>query len=445
MDALEGTFDVVIIGSGPAGLAASSEALRANKKVLVIDAGETLSQLYASTQFDKRYFGHPTGGLGGAARLWGAQSGFLDSLSLEKWSELVGCKEDFWNSLDLARLQMNEFLDIKVHHDNLYNVTKETDLRVFVSQFGFNLRHTVYPKNPSILWHWQKFLNHQNFQLILGERLIKIQKNYILSFESGKTLPLGRAKLVIAAGTLATTEIISRSYPEESLRFAIGKNLQDHPCGIVASYSGKGKIRLAKGQVLRSKYGLLKRKYEYRTNNVCGVVEFHYDLDSDEPLIKEKISSIVNKLSQRVLKRIVVVPPKLNVWIQIEQSTGNELSLDSKTDKLISSWRCSESDIKVFEEIFTAAHRMLVSEGFDLIDAPNFSSFEPNQAFHPSGTISMNTNPNLGFVNEFGLMHKNEQILIASAAIFPTPGWVNPTFLIMSLSTLGTKKLLDIN
>jgi hypothetical protein len=439
-------IDVVIIGAGPAGLASCNEALQAGKKVLLIDAGETALQLYASTQFDERFDGRLTGGLGGAAKLWGAQSGFLDKSTLQTWGEASGLKTELIVSLDKAREQMNEFLEIEVQPDNFYEIRRETKLRKTALKYGFNLRHTIYPKNGNLEWHWGKITNNSNINLILNERLIKILhqdlKNIVLSFESGLTLDLGSAKLVLAAGTVSTTEIILRSYPVESYQFEIGMKLQDHPCGIVASYSGKGNRQLAKGQILKSKYGTLKRKFEYRSGSVSGVVELQYDLDSKSPSIVNKLGASVNKLSQYFFKRLVIIPPKLNIWVQIEQMQGNSLSLDTATGKLVSSWGCDENDLGAFKEIFEATHNMLISEGFTIKDEPNFSQFKPTQAFHPSGTISMNANPDLGFVNEYGIIHKNTQIQIASAAIFPSPSWVNPTFLIMTLASLGTKKLL---
>lgn len=439
-------FDVVIIGSGPAGLASCYVALEANKKVLVIDAGETARQLYASTQSDERFDGRLTGGLGGAAKLWGAQSGFLDKSTLQTWSVSSGFSAELIDSLNKAREQMNEFLEIEVQPDNFYEIKKETKLKKLALKYGLNLRHTIYPKNGNLEWHWGKIINSPNVNLVLNERLIKIShqdsSNPVLNFESGLTIDLGSAKLVLAAGTVATTEIILRSYPVESYQFGIGMKLQDHPCGIIASYTGKGNKQLTKGQVLNSKYGILKRKFEYRSESASGVVELQYNLNTRSPSIINMLNATVNKLSHHFFKRLIVVPPKLNVWVQIEQEPGNSLSLDTTTGKLVSSWGCDENDLRAFKEIFETTHKMLISEGFTIMEDPDFSQFRPTQAFHPSGTISMNANPDLGFVNEYGIIHKNTQIQIASAAIFPSPGWVNPTFLIMTLGSLGTKKLL---
>ena len=446
MDTLDGKFDVVIIGAGPASLASCYEALQADKRILVIDAGETSRQLYASTQFDERYEGRLTGGLGGAAKLWGAQAGFLDKKTLEAWEELSGFEAESVGSLIAAKDRMNEFLEINVELDNFYIVKAETKLRELAFKYGFNLRHTIYPKNDNLEWHWAKLINGRNVELILGERLVEIlhhdSNDTELSFESGSLLKLGSAKLILAAGTVSTTEIILRSYPVESYRYGIGMKLLDHPCGVVASYSGKGNMQFAKGQILKSKYGILKRKFEYRSSSASGVVELQYDLNHKSPSNRDKIYSLVNKLSQYFFKRLVVMPPKLNVWVQIEQMSGNSLLIDNTTEKLISSWGCNENDHKAFKEIFEATHNMLISEGFVIIDEPDFTLFKPTQAFHPSGTISMHTNSDLGFVNEYGVMHQYPHIQIASAAIFPSPSWVNPTFLIMTLSSLGTKHLL---
>lgn len=446
MGAVVDAFDVIVIGSGPAGLASCFAALKANKKVLIIDAGETLRQQYASTQFDERYQGRATGGLGGAARLWGAQSGFLDTKSLQVWCELSGFTKESLASLDEARGQMNEFLQINVQPDNLYEVAKEVKLRNVALKYGFNLRHTTYPKNGNLELHWHRLINNSNVRVDLNRRLIKINaqdpNNIELIFESGESLNIGSTKLVIAAGTLSTTEIILRSFPEQSQCHRIGLKLQDHPCGVVASYTGNGNKQFVKGQILNSKYGILKRKFEYRSSSASGVVELQYDLNSDTPSLKDISYLILNKLSQHFFKCLVLMPPKLNVWVQIEQSPENSLVINPTTDQLVSLWSCDKNDMDTFKEIYEATHHMLVSEGFTLVKKPDFSQFYPNQAFHPSGTIPMHNNPDLGFVNETGIIHEYPQVQIASAAIFPTSSWVNPTFLIMVLSYLGTRHLL---
>jgi len=219
-------IDVVIIGAGPAGLASCYAALQANKKVLVIDAGETTLQFYASTLFDERFDGRITGGLGGAAKLWGAQSGFLDKSTLEAWRHAIGFKDEFIDSLQKAREEMNEFLEIAVRPDNFYEIEKENELRQLALKYGLNLRHTIYPKNGDLEWHWGKIIKNPKIDLILNERLIKIShqdsKDIALSFESGLTIDLGLAKLILAAGTVSTTEIILKSYPIESKQFGIG-------------------------------------------------------------------------------------------------------------------------------------------------------------------------------------------------------------------------------
>ena len=437
--------DVVVVGAGPAGLASCREALLANKSVLLIDVGENLQQPYASTQFDARYLGQPTGGFGGAARLWGAQSGFLDALTLSKWKLISSLDEKSINSLMSAKNQMNKFLDINVMDDNFYEVNSEQKLRTILKKYSLELRHTTFPKKVDLRLHWVQLMKSNKIEMLLNETLYKIEHRQhgetILVFESGLKIDLGMSKLIIAAGTISTTGIILRSFPLESQEFNVGKQLLDHPCGVIASYDGRGNKDLAQGLILKSKFGILKRKFQYQTGDVSGIFEIQYDLSPKTSSYRDRLTSIANRIGHVLSKKILFAPSKLHVWVQIEQTSGNSVYLD-KFDNLVTSWSCSKKDLRTFEKISIVANELLTSEGFKLEHSKPLSEFEPLQAFHPSSTIPMHSTMGKGFVNEFGIVHSHPNILIASAAIFPTAGWINPTFLIMTFASHGTKHFL---
>jgi choline dehydrogenase-like flavoprotein len=103
----------------------------------------------------------------------------------------------------------------------------------------------------------------------------------------------------------------------------------------------------------------------------------------------------------------------------------------------------SDVDREHVKRIYAAMKNMLTSEGFKIENEANLDDLDFSQAFHPSSTIKMHKDPEHGVVNCFGIMHSHPRILIASAAVFPKPGWVNPSFLIMCLSSMGVRKILE--
>ena len=439
-------YDVIIIGAGPAGFIASYESLILGKKVLVIDEGESGRQNYASSLYDSRFANSSTGGIGGAARIWGAQSGFLDTTSLNKWQIISNFGENEVAQLFESMHRVNKILNIQIAPDNYYPIKSEKFLKNTASKFGVDLRHTNFPKDHNIENHWKKILKNQNLKVILGESLRNITasgfSNYDLNFSSGKVLKSNGAIVIISAGTVSTTEIILRSFPDLSEHFKVGESLIDHPCGVVATFKANGNKQFLKGQIRRTRYGTLKRKYQYRQNNEIGIAELQYSLVGKANCILTLLRANINRISIRLLKRFILRPLNFDVWIQIEQSSSNQLKLN-KEGILESNWMYSDVDREHVKRIYAAMKNMLTSEGFNIENEANLDELDFSQAFHPSSTIKMHKDPGHGVVNCFGIMHSHPRILIASAAVFPKPGWVNPSFLIMCLSSMGVRKILE--
>jgi choline dehydrogenase-like flavoprotein len=55
-------------------------------------------------------------------------------------------------------------------------------------------------------------------------------------------------------------------------------------------------------------------------------------------------------------------------------------------------------------------------------------------AWHHIGTTRMATDPGRGVVDETCRVHGIGNLYIAGCSVFPTSGWVNPTFTIVALS-----------
>jgi hypothetical protein len=257
--------------------------------------------------------------------------------------------------------------------------------------------------------------------------------------------------LILACGTIATTELINNSI------YRGGTNtffLQDHPHGYVASFVGSHPKGLRKAQIHKSKGFLFKRKFEYHSNSQMrsGIFEFHYDLIGnglrtfgfEKPLkMFSRVLSFINRLTMRYSRRVFLNVSLIHVWVQIEQEKGKYLKFESA--EISSSWTLAEADREFIKELQQHVIETCQEMGLELVWKPNFENLEfINRyfvdAYHPSGTLAMNKNPSLGLVNEFGVVHGVSNLLVNSAAVWPISGWFNPTFLLMAIAELNTKK-----
>ena len=88
-----GEFDLIIVGSGPAGLSAAKRALQLDKRVLNLDWGPHEFPNYSAHLFSSQI--RSTGGLGGTAHHWGGQFGTLSEFDKANWKFLSECDSDF--------------------------------------------------------------------------------------------------------------------------------------------------------------------------------------------------------------------------------------------------------------------------------------------------------------------------------------------------------------
>ena len=457
---------VVILGAGPAGLAAARVALYeyGAESVEVYDQGKHEVASYSSCLKSLSNFQFPTGGLGGSTSAgWGGQLAELSTESLAFWqSEEGGFTEEAINSLMIASGQLVSDFGL-LESDPELNQTNP----IFLGAQGdqINKRFTYFPKEKNLEIRYQDVITNPRFSLI-EERIRKINSygsEIKLQFEERERDIPNDCLLVIALGCIETTNLILRSFPEAATEAQIGIGLRDHPSTYLYTFSTK---RFATKVPKFKSSESFKTKYEvsqvstngFKKKSIFEVREINNQVVINGQLSLKKLSLLrnVQNKAKSVFRRALptwlfnfLFVREFVVWAQVEQISEKSNYLKIQGDILTSTWQLRSSDIESFRYVADLSREWLRTFNLQLnpivkLDSLSNLSVENFQAAHPSGTIKVGNEKEKTIANCFGEMHAFPNIVIASSAIFPSDGWVNPTLTIMAHSISAVRKALDI-
>lgn len=430
------SFDLIVIGAGPAGLAGATKALKLKKRVLLLDWGEHIEPHYSALQKTDR--DHLVGGLGGTARVWGGQFGLMSAEDEFNWRIEGKFNDEFFRDLKSElSTWLNElgFMEIEI----------EKELAGHYPQFRETF--TIIPENSSVFEIFDTAINDSNLTYLPNKKLLYIedvcQSSRKLYFED-ETVELSNTPILIALGCIQSTEVIIKSlksnqYPIES---TIGSYLADHP----SKFGGAYKIHTKGRKLPPELFGnSRKKKFEFVDFNSktgyfqSGIFEIRKTVS---PLIlnpanqgffsRVNLAAILFKLLgiRMLSEKIRTI---LHIWFQIEQHRNENSKVIFTDEGVQSNWELGHEDLELFEKLEKYAQREMEQYSVKLlkINEPEVPD-TIEQAFHPSGTIPVTSATKIGIVNQYGKTEYLNNVWVASSANFPTSGWVNPSLMIMS-------------
>lgn len=439
-----GNFDLIIIGSGPAGLSAAQRALQHGLRVLNLDWGAHAYPHYSALLNSDETF--LTGGIGGSALHWGAQFGVLSDIDTFNWGVTSGFSKVFFDKLDEAVHSISRDLGID---ESQLTVDYHPSLRG--SGVLQRERHTFFPKQKDITRIFAKTISNPNYRHFDDLKLNWIEvisdKSRVLHFETG-AVEIESTPLLIAVGCMETTRIIYKSLQSINVSIPeIGKYLADHPSKMGSRFrivrNGKAlPADLFKSEskqkkeisIFRSNLGIYQTGiYEIRTDviKICKnpMNSYFYSQQNLRALFLKAI--FLKRLSK--LKRT-----HYYLWYQIEQlrSCESTICLDGRTDT--SNWKLSPEDFELFLKLEEVAESEMANYSLiKVTDVQKANEDEVFQAFHPSGTVPVGLDPRVHVVNHFGKLHLIPNTWVASSATFPTASWINPSLIIMAMGQLA--------
>jgi choline dehydrogenase-like flavoprotein len=139
------------------------------------------------------------------------------------------------------------------------------------------------------------------------------------------------------------------------------------------------------------------------------------------------------------------IPPSLLVIrTQAEQAPdpASRITLGGDRDRNgtprpVLDWRLSDEDLRSIRRTEDLLEAELVRAGLGRIELKLGEEnppvvFEGN--YHHMGTTRMHPDPGLGVVDSDGRVHGVRNLYITGASVFPTGGYINPTYTVVALA-----------
>jgi hypothetical protein len=449
-------YDVIIIGAGPIGLIAAKEALRQNKKVLLMHKPENQEHLYSpdlsvlpKNELDLLR------SIGGTANAWHGQGmRFPRQFFLNYFKE-----SKYWTYERYLQLsqEVEQIFGMKIVDDNDTTYFEEIKKRI-PKNARISLKVSHVPRKIAN-WHdlFAGEIKNKNLN-ILKESVasLSIHKNSIscINTSSGKNMYLKESTLVILAGNpLGIIELLMNTEITNSQFFpGIGNDLFDHPHAITQQFEPIGDINFLgntfKYPICNFYRTKIKKKFVVsRGNQEIGIFELNPVYSN---LVKNSIlMKIFQKFIIKLFGKLIPKPDRIDVWVQIEktkngsnQKNGRVFYIDN--GKLNWTYEITAEDLLRFDEITTEAITMLEKNGFKL--DTRFQSnkmLHPKSAFHPSGTIKVGYDLQEYSFNYEGFSNKYRNLMVGGSALIGAGSWINPTLPIMTIMLGNIREALS--
>ncbi len=449
--------DAIVIGAGPAGIVSSLELIRLGKKVLLLDTGLVPNKNFFAKLQKSKEDELQTGSLGGVSKVWGGQVGTLLKEDFSKWLiESEYCHSD-QNILSCYVSELIQEL----------NISPDIYFRKFVSRIDSTeifLRRTSYLPEPELRKFQRELLRSPNFRFLDNTHVTKLSfdndRVRSIHLEGQPTIELIEGFCILAGGTMGTTEILLKSNINEFLNISdkspnfVGKNLCDHPHFVIGRFYKKSFDHFP----LKLSAGFNKK---YKSKNIFVVegrdlnrfsinVEFQpingqKNRFPKQIIYKNSLSALRKLLSFIFTENLLnfLFAQEYQIWIQLEQANNPKSAIKIQSGRTSSEYCLSELDFENIQKLLETLEKVLSSYPHELISIKSLEFLESiaNQAAHPSGTIRMNSQIERGIVDNDGIFHAIRNLGIASAAIFPVSGWINPTLIIMAHAKRVARRL----
>jgi choline dehydrogenase-like flavoprotein len=177
--------------------------------------------------------------------------------------------------------------------------------------------------------------------------------------------------------------------------------------------------------------------------------------------IAKDLGSLAPALYWRVRHKQVHFSPSIDLFVdaRIEQvpKSLSRLALSKQRDELGApmlrmDWRKTDSDKHTLRSVLLRARRFWRSTFLDAT-SPIAWSIDPDQddlveqttdTRHPAGTARMGADPRTSVVNPRLACHAIPNVLVASAAVFPSSGSANPTLTIMQIAFRAAESVMAV-
>jgi hypothetical protein len=427
-------YDVIVIGAGPAGLTWVDEALKTNKKVLLIDQGEFETATYSSIGVG--WESNPDvqlGGVGGTANAWQGQCVLLDAI---QFREIFGIKEieEYNTYLEVSKPLARK---LSVRFDHRAERLKCRAMNELQLPDNVRIKFSYMP----VVQDWNRIfksaLKSESLDLLIARvDSLKSEGSFISSiclFDNREIQLSQQTQLVIATNSISTAQLLSRigdintnlNRPGQLLVF-------DHPWRTKYRYESNGN-KFAKRKIFSYHLGFncrMKTKYKFEVlveDRAIGVFELRPEYRGSF------FSKIVVRGSQKLLGYSLINPTYVDVWCQIAQSIPIEFPNSGVIEESL-----HKQDYEKLVKLEEISRDVLLKSGYKLINT--HANHLVNQAFHTTGTVQYLDERARVKIDYPGVAINFQNLYVSGGAGLGNCSWVNPTFTIMAMASLCAQK-----
>jgi len=489
-------YDVIIVGSGPAGLAILDSLKDSSKRILVLEAGFKSFEEISQEIYSGETSGYPHGDiylwrkrqLGGSSNCWGG--GFIPFDEIDFLIESNGKK--------LWPITLEELKPFYKEAGIFYGVGDYYSIKNFPKIFKKeipNIRQSyvlVNEKEKRFRFRIENIMNSsKNIDFCLQANVTDISflkdnnriEYLVVEDYSGLKKNLYADKYIIACGGIESTRLLLNWAEKYKHLDQIKNNLGHYYSPHINLNCGK--IITSPNQILSTEYvnltdeiscqGFFSYSFKQQEQNIYLNSKWHLLRESLKFSTKEYLKYIItgNMSYKQNIREITNKDKKVNRLLLDYLSANNEtgeiydlnicfdqtptysssIKLTDKKDRfnlkrINLDFQISKDDIQKMKNTCTKVASLVGLKGIGRINIGDIDSYiqENELGFsHHTGTIRMSSDKSLGCVDKDLKIFGIDNLWVCSSAVFPTPSQASPTYTIMALAKRLSKNIKNEN
>ena len=495
---LENQIQVLIVGSGAAGLSLALKLEKLHIPSVIVEGGELdftedSQEIYRGETVSKHKLSYGLDGsrqrfLGGSTNCWGGGCGELneedflprDWIPLSGWPFRKKNLNDYYNEASLFFGVDRKKINSPEHHAGVLPLlgfeARALDLST-IGSFGFSFRDHLKKSNLISV-----YLNANCIKINTSSANNSLIKSITIRSLNGPEKKISSQRIILCCGGIENARLLLNSETSSSPAIGneydlVGRYFSDHPIAPCATVIGpKGKVFELKQsgrrtgmlvwphykvpftiqkqlKISNSAIHFYEQEDELTESDLIAIKLYrllkgyknqNFDRTDFINLAKNPFSIFKTYLQRRKSKN----RPRTALRFQLEQSPNREsrVYLSNELDKLglrkvKLNWTFNKIERRTADLLMAlAADALQISRIGTLkmdLQLYNFSERLPldlRGGQHHSGTTRMAKTPNQGVVDENLKVFGTKNLFVCGSSVFPTNGWVNPTFTIVALS-----------